>query len=349
MPIIKDPKEARKIFDWASERNVCLAAFATENQHTTEAILKAAYETGKEYRIKNLPVIITFPITYSYRPQAVYYTITRNAFLGFRAIIDDIEILFSKDSPYRDIQLMIGLDHAQPDTDKEILENELEKLALVMYDCSHMSFDENIERTAKFVEKTRHTVLVEGAVDEIYEAHKSGTRNKLTPVERAERFMREAGVYLIVPNLGTEHRSTKSKLQYSSRRAREISRKVGKRLVLHGMSSLNAYSLENLSDDGIVKANIWTVLESVGGEVLTMETVRQLGNLLSGEQIKDLSQKGFLGPRYFQNDYINKICRGEVGAKLSHITEKFRTEIWIKPVIEKIKFYFKTFGYERLS
>jgi len=79
MPIIKDSKEANKIFDWARERNVCLAAFATENQHTTEAILKATHEIGKKCKIKNPPVIITFPVTYPYRPQAVHYTITRNA------------------------------------------------------------------------------------------------------------------------------------------------------------------------------------------------------------------------------------------------------------------------------
>jgi len=349
MPIIKDSKEAKKIFDGARERNVCLVAFATENQHTTEAILRATHEIGKEYKIKNPPVIITFPVTYPYRPQAVHYTITRNALLGFRAIMDDIEILVSEDSAYKDVQLMIGLDHGQPDTDKEILEKELEKLALVMYDCSHMPFEENIERTAKFVEKTKDKVLVEGAVDEIYEARKSRIRSGLTPVERAERFAKETGVYLIVPNLGTEHRSTKSKLHYSSRRAREISRKVGRKLVLHGVSSLNTHYLKNLSNDGIVKANIWTVLERVGGEILAMETVRQLGNLLNKEQIKDLSQKGFLGQRYFQKDYIDKVCRGEIGPKLLHITEKARTEIWIRPVIEKIKFYLKTLGYERLS
>lgn len=116
MPVIRDPKEAKKIFDWAKERNVCLAAFATENQHTTEAILKATHESGKEYKIN--PVIITFPVTYPYRPQAVHYTIIRNALLGFRVIMDDMAILVSEDSPYKDIQLMIGLDHGQPDPEQ---------------------------------------------------------------------------------------------------------------------------------------------------------------------------------------------------------------------------------------
>jgi len=170
MPVIRDLKEAKKIFDWAKERNVCLAAFATENQHATEAILKATHEIGKECKVKNPPLIITFPVTYPYRPQAVHCTITRNALLGFRVIMDDIAILVSEDSPYKDIQLMIGLDHGQPDTDKEVLEKQLEKLTLVMYDCSHLPFDENIKRTAKFVEKTKDTVLAEGAVDEVYEA-----------------------------------------------------------------------------------------------------------------------------------------------------------------------------------
>ena len=85
----------------------------------------------------------------------------------------------------------------------------------------------------KFVEDTKGKTLVEGAVDEIYEAGSDAVKNEPTDPFQAKGFVDETGVYLIVVNVGTEHRATQQdyKAVYLGDRAREISSLVGRRLV----------------------------------------------------------------------------------------------------------------------
>ena len=262
MPLVTDPIEVEEIYDRLREREVCLPGFCTESFQTTEAIIRSMHQLGHEYGVASPPAIIAFTGTYPYRPQAVNYTLTRNHLLGARAIMQDIKLFMSDDSPYRDLRVMIHIDHGQPDTDGTLLE-DLADIATVMFDCSMHPFEENIRRTAMFVEKNRKTVRVEGAVDEV-SVTGTTTLTDLTTVEMAERFVRETGAYLIVPNLGTEQQSTENKAVYDAARAREISAAVGKRIVLHGTSGVREKDLKNLPRDGVVRTNIWTALEKAG-------------------------------------------------------------------------------------
>jgi len=348
MPIVKDPKEVEEIYDWLREENVCLPAFCTESFSMTETILKVMHQVAVEYRIKSAPAIIAFTASYPYRPQSINYTLARNSFLGFKAIIEDIRLFMSDASPYKDIRLMIHLDHAQPEADRRILEEELDDLASVMFDASTFPFEENIKRTAQFVEKTKDLVRVEGAVDEISVKGKSKL-SELTPVAMAEKFVRETGAYLIVPNLGTEQQSTESKACYSSERARHISQRVGKKLVLHGTSCLTEQDLKYLAKDGIIRTNIWTALEKAGGEALANFFIRELGNILDEGQIRILQKEGFLTSRHFEADYIDKVCQGRLVPKVDKVIQKTRTEIWAGAVKDKIKFYLDIFGYQNLA
>jgi len=348
MPIIKDPKEVEEIYDWLREKNVCLPAFCTESFSMTETILKAMHQLGVEYGIKSPPAIIAFTASYPYRPQSINYTLARNSFLGFKAIIEDIKLFMSDASSYKDIRLMIHLDHAQPEADRKILEEELDDLATVMFDASIFPLEENIKRTAQFVERTKNLVRIEGAVDEISVKGK-GKLNELTPVATAEKFVRETGVYLIVPNLGTEQQSTESKAYYSSERARHISQRVGKKLVLHGTSCLTEKDLKYLAKDGIIRTNIWTALEKAGGEALANFFIRELGNILDERQIRILQKEGFLTNRYFEANYLDKVCQGRLVSKIDKVIQKGRTEIWARAVEDKIRFYLDILGYQNLA
>jgi len=123
----------------------------------------------------------------------------------------------------------------------------------------------NIARTAEYVKRFGELVVVEGAVDRIYQqeqALKLGvTKDKLlTTPERAVKYLKETGVDFIVPNLGTEHRVTSEKgyvKRYEKERARAITQAVGRKQVLHGTSCL-AREITTLVDDGIIKVNIYT-------------------------------------------------------------------------------------------
>jgi fructose-bisphosphate aldolase class II len=68
-------------------------------------------------------------------------------------------------------------------------------------------------------------------------------------------------VDLIVANLGTEHRADAATLQYHGELARDITRRIGPRLCLHGTSSVPPAQVTRLFEDGVRKVNIWTALE----------------------------------------------------------------------------------------
>ena len=178
-----------------------------------EAVLQAVHDVGVETGTPNLPITMAFTSAYPGRSQTENYTTLKDRVLGAMMCLDDIEALAGPHSPFRDLRVMVHLDHGQPEEDATLLEEHVDRFSCVMFDASALPFEENIARTAAYVERFRDRVTIEGAVDEIVDA--SGThKNELCTVERAQRFVEETGVDLIVPNLGTEHRSTAEQAHY---------------------------------------------------------------------------------------------------------------------------------------
>ncbi len=137
-------------------------------------------------------------------------------------------------------------------------------------------------------------ILVEGACDEIAEATQP-VSNDLTTPDMAEKFHRETGVDIIVVNLGAEHRTTAATLQYHSELAREITKRIGPRLCMHGTSSIPKQQIAHLFDDGIRKANIWTALERDSSPALFQEMLENAAKIVGPEKTKELIIKELLG------------------------------------------------------
>jgi fructose-bisphosphate aldolase class II len=187
-------------------------------------------------------------------------------------------------------------------------------------------------------------VLVEGAVAEIAQAEDEADI-PLTSPDEAERFFEETGVFLIVPDLGTEHRATGSVAHYNGNLARAITQRIGKRIVLHGSSSLEDSDLPRLPSDGIVKVNVWTIFERLGGQAVARHILQQLGNILPEEELQALRAEGLIGPRYFESDYVAQTCGGKLGPKLDGFREEGRREVWQAAVVERMKLYLHHFNY----
>jgi fructose-bisphosphate aldolase class II len=168
-----------------------------------------------------------------------------------------------------EVEVIPFMDHgwAPHEVDLELMHEAWFQAAvgIIMFDASAFDFDENIRLTAEFARQVKHQVVVEACPDKVYEhsallAKRLSEADLLSRPEAVERFVAQTGVDLIVPNLGTEHRSAShTPLRYRRDLAQEIARRVGPIQALHGTSSLGG-RLATVGQDGICKINYYTAM-----------------------------------------------------------------------------------------
>lgn len=316
MSIIRELQRVKDIYKEAEQHGWVLPCFCSENLTTTEAIMTACAEFGKDHGITRVPIIIAITCNYSHRTQAANYTTTRRWDTGLKLFTGDIKALAEDSGPFEDLDVMLHLDHIQHDSDFELLNGSLHDYASIMYDASSLTFDENIKKTAAFVSKCSKEILIEGACDEIMDATGS-EHNDLTTPEDAKRYASQTGVDLVVANLGTEHRASGKELKYHGEIARQIKAQIGSKIVLHGTSSVSNEQVVSLFKDGIRKVNIWTALERDSTPALLDAMVRNAAKVGGQECINKLINDGFL---------TDKVQTGEKAA-LFYYTTMYRQDI----------------------
>jgi fructose/tagatose bisphosphate aldolase len=316
MPLILERKKVLDIYAEAGQKRWVIPTFNSENLTTTEAILSAAFEYGRKIDQPDLPVTIGITNQYSHRSQSVYYTHTRQWDIGLNLFLADLRVLTDKGSPFEKLSVMIHLDHTQWDSDRPLLDWDMNMFSMIMYDASSLPFEDNIKLTASFVEKHGREIVIEGACDEIADAT-GDIRSSLTTPRQAVRYLSQTNVDFIVANLGTEHRASIADLKYHGDLAREISKLTGAKLVLHGTSSVGNDQVKNLFNDGIAKVNIWTILERNSAPMLFEDMVRNASKITGIEKTESMISSGLLGDK---TDRTSK-------ASLSHYTTVYRQDI----------------------
>lgn len=347
MGLTLDYSQVKEVYAQAAERGVAIPTFCAEDRETLEAILAAAYELGQEIGVPNLPVAPAWTCRYPGRKQMTLVTQCADPYLGMEMMHSDLQLFAGEHSPYRNLTIVPHLDHAFPWHDMDVLLQYADRFASVMCDASERPFEENIEITAKYVEQVKGKVLVEGGVDEVFEATGDKHKNEATTVEQARRFLSETGVDIIVPNVGTEHRATADKVKYNSRRAREISREVGKIMCLHGTSSVPKEDLSTLPQDGFVKINIFTILAVKGGQSVADVVLRNLGNIFTSDQMERYVADGILSKNVLSPDYAQAF--GGIKPRLNSAANPMRRRAWFTIVKDTCKEYMRTFNYENYA
>ena len=330
MPLILERSKVLEVYHQATQKRLVIPTFNTENLTNTEAILAAALEYSQIINQPDLPVTIGITNQYSHRSQSVYYTHTRRWDIGLKLFLADIEVLTSKGSPYENLTVMIHLDHAQWDTDEPLLNWDMSKFSMIMYDASNLPFEENIRLTARFVMENGHKIVIEGACDEIMDAT-GDERSSLTTPEQAIKYLNQTKADFIVANLGTEHRASASDLKYHGDLARQISKLTGPKLVLHGASSVGNDQIRNLFNDGIAKVNIWTIMERDSSPVLFEDMVKNASNVIGKERTEAMIESGLLGENVIKS----------TKASLSHYTTAYRQDIIFGEMKKIVMEYFK--------
>lgn len=287
--------------------------------------MTAASEFAKEKGYDHLPITLAITNQYDHRSQSVNYTSTHRWDIGLQLFRSDLEIVAQL---FPELDILIHLDHAQHDTDAELLESDLSMYSSVMYDASTLPMEENIAKTKAYVQRKGHELVIEGACDEIVDAT-GEVRNEITDAEKCAYFMAETGVDIVVANLGTEHRPSGQDLHYYNDAAKAIKAKIGPRICLHGTSSVSNDQIKKLFDDGICKVNIWTALERDAAPALTEWTVKNAAKCGGPQMEQKLIDEG----------YLTEQSKTGEKASLQHFTTTARQEIIFEEMKKIVRGY----------
>ena len=325
MPIITGRENVLAVYEQAAKKGWVIPCICSENLTTTEAILTAASEFAKEKGYERIPITLAITNQYDHRSQSVFYTSTRRWDIGLKLFRSDLEIV---SQVFPNVDVLIHLDHAQHDTDAEMLESDLSMYSSVMYDASTLPMEENIAKTKAYVQRKGHELLIEGACDEIVDAT-GEARCEITDADKCERYMKETGVDVVVANLGTEHRASGQDLHYYSDAAKAIKAKIGPRICLHGTSSVSNDQIAKLFDDGICKVNIWTALERDASPALTEWIVKNAAKCSGPKVEQKLIDEGYLTASSKTGDKTS----------LQHFTTTARQEIIFEEMKKIVRGY----------
>ncbi len=228
----------------AHEGNYAVGAFNFNNLETLQAILEAAEEL-------DAPVIVETS------EGAIHYA-------GAEMLYEMVEVLARKVS----IPVVIHLDHGK---DFNIIMAALRAgYTSIMIDASSFPFEENVRQTKRVVE-IAHAMGVsveaelgtlKGIEDNVSVDERDAT---LIHPDQAVTFIQETGIDYLAPAVGTSHGAFKykgeSKIDYE--RLKEVKRRTGIPLVLHGASGVPASLVEKAEKFGAKLAGAKGVSDEV--------------------------------------------------------------------------------------
>lgn len=269
MAVITDRKKSIEIVEKFRDKKVSIAIFCTASHWNTEAILLAASRFAKKHDMEKIPLSVAMTVNYPYMPQAAKVTYSRNLKAGFISNMEHLRALCAaEDSPYYNVQALPHLDHADPALNEWFLTEGTSYLSSVMFDAQKYPLEKNISMTKDYIKEYGDKVLVEGIMDELTVEGSHEGKSDSNYVEKATLYCSETGIDFLVADLGTEQQSSGTgKCEYLGNRARDLTENLDKSmLVLHGTSCLTPDQMTTLSDDGIIRVNMWTRIARESGQ-----------------------------------------------------------------------------------
>jgi tagatose 1,6-diphosphate aldolase GatY/KbaY len=216
--------------------NVCNLEFA-----------KTVIETAEEMQA---PVIV------SLHPIEMEYA-------GMDEILHVVKSLAAKVT----VPVVLHLDHG--DSLDTVMKCLVRGFTSVMYDGSHLPFEENIRNTKEIV-RIAKTIgvsvegelgLVGGAEGDNYVHEVSMNTDELTDPEKAVEFVEKTGIDSLAVAIGSAHGLYRGEPKIDVKRLKEINSKISIPLVLHGGSGTPENIIRDCISYGIAKINIASELK----------------------------------------------------------------------------------------
>jgi fructose-bisphosphate aldolase class II len=298
LKLITDRRATLAVLDRCRKAGCALFSPNGELAAEIEGLLMGGQQFAEQHGIDALPIAIGMTGVYADNGQFRKISTdcrTRPDLSGFDGgdVRQGCEIWLRLLEVYQDlrgsfprVRILPFIDHgwSTDPQDQQMLfdDSVVERMAIIMYDASTLEYDQNIAATAKYVERYGDRVVIEAAADKIYDP-KDIQRLKLTREDQLSkpddviRFVKQTGVDLVVPNVGTEHRSVgagTATRRYERALAQTIRDAVGSIMALHGSSSLGG-KVGDTASDGIIKVNFYTAM-AVGAGQHHYQTLRNL-------------------------------------------------------------------------
>ena len=229
----------------ARQKKKAIAAFNAFNQQTVRGIIDGANAAGQ-------PVII----------QPSTGTVKRLGAKQWKAMFD-AERLRAQ------VPVILHLDHCED----EAIAKACVDLGwdAVMMDFSSRSLEENIAKTKEMVEYAHaQGVAVEGEVGVIMGTEDDISHDEAKPAnfEDTVPYVKESGVDLVAPSVGTAHGPYYKEPKLNFQLVKELREALSQPLVLHGGTGLAPEAFSEMVDCGIAKINISTALKIAYYETL---------------------------------------------------------------------------------
>lgn len=245
----------------AKEKKYAVGSFNVYNYETIRGVIESAKES-------QIPAIIAFGERYMENMD----------FKTVHAVVDAM-------TKEIDIPIVLHLDHCK--SPENIFKAIRAGFTSVMYDGSHLSYEENLKNTKEIVKIAHATgVSVEAELGSLAggEGSNEGAEDQdeiYTDPIQAKEFVSSTGVDALAVSIGTVHGMYKGEPKISIDVLKEISSRVDVPLVLHGGSGTPEVTIRDCIQNGICKINVNTEI--------SVYTVEKIKELMTGEKTYHLS------------------------------------------------------------
>lgn len=174
-----------------------------------------------------------------------------------------IQLMFEEMARQVPVPATLHLDHCP---DRKLIEECVHAgWNSVLFDASHLSYEDNLAQTTEVVALAhRHGVAVEGeleAIKGVEDGVGSEAGGAVVALDKALEFMRRTGIDSFAPAIGTAHGLYKGEPKINFQRVSEIVAAEPLPLVLHGGTGVSVPVFHDLIRRGAVKVNISTQLK----------------------------------------------------------------------------------------
>lgn len=232
-------KTLKEVMEVADMYNFTVGAFNMHNLEMIPSMIRAA-------KAKGAPIIIQTSVGTA-------------RYIGFEVVVNVCKTLAETES----VDVVLHLDHVG--NFQDIKDAVDAGFSSVMYDGSHLPFQENILRTKEVVAYAHpRGVSVEAELGKI-----SGSEDDKVVLEegkaftdpiKAKEFVEQTKVDALAVSVGTCHGSYKAKTELNFELMKELNENVSVPLVIHGGTGVKDEDIKKCIENGVRKFNVGTEL-----------------------------------------------------------------------------------------